>query len=187
MRAQPGLWNATPRSGTRPLRMARASPTGRSGRALPWCTSWEAPGLTWSSVAILSTPVLVLHRDRVPWLPLGVARDLARRIPDARLRVFEGESVAPYLEDADAVADALEAFLDPRVGPGTERTCPDGLTRREVEVLRLLAAGRTNHEIAAALYLSVSTVERHVANIYGKIGACGRASATAYAFAHGLT
>ena len=135
----------------------------------------------------LSMPVLVLHRDRVPWLPLGVARDLARRIPDARLRVFEGESVAPYLEDADAVADALEAFLDPWVEPGTEQTWPDGLTRREVDVLRLLAAGRTNHEIAAALYLSVRTVERHVANIYGKIGARGRASATAYAFAHGLT
>ena len=85
------------------------------------------------------------------------------------------------------MADVLEAFLDPRVEPGTERTCPDSLTRREVDVLRLLAAGRTNHEIAAALYLSVRTVERHVANIYGKIGAHGRASATAYAFAHGLT
>ena len=84
------------------------------------------------------------------------------------------------------MADALEAFLDPRIEPGTDWTCPDDLTRREVEVLRLLAAGQTNHEIAAALYLSVRTVERHVANIYGKIGARGRASATAYAFAHGL-
>jgi hypothetical protein len=80
--------------------------------------------------------------------------DLARRIPEARLRVFEGESVAPYLEDAGAVADVLEAFLDPRVKPGTERTCPDGLTQGEVDVLRLLAAGRTNYaysELATAM------------------------------------
>ena len=134
----------------------------------------------------LRLPVLVLHRDRVPWLPLALARELARRIPDARLRVFEGESVAPYLEDAGAVATELEAFLGAGVQPGPDRTNPDGLTRREVEVLRLLAAGQTNQEIAQTLYLSVRTVERHVANIYGKIGARGRATATAYALAHGL-
>lgn len=59
----------------------------------------------------LRQPVLVLHRDRVPWLPLGIAQARpphTRRAP-ARVR---GESVAPYLEDADAVAVALEAFLD---------------------------------------------------------------------------
>jgi pimeloyl-ACP methyl ester carboxylesterase/DNA-binding CsgD family transcriptional regulator len=134
----------------------------------------------------LRLPVLVLHRDRVPWLPLALARELARRVPDARLRVFEGESVAPYLEDADAVAAALEAFLDAGGQSGTDRAWPDGLTRREVEVLRLLAAGQTNYEIAERLYLSVRTVERHVANIYGKIGARGRASAATYALAHGL-
>jgi DNA-binding CsgD family transcriptional regulator/pimeloyl-ACP methyl ester carboxylesterase len=142
----------------------------------------------------LRLPVLVLHRDRVPWLPLALARELARCIPDARLRVCAGESVAPYLEDAGAVAAALEAFLDAGAPPGADHTNPDdltrpnpaGLTRREVEVLRLLAAGQTNHEIAQTLYLSVRTVERHVANIYGKIGARGRASATAYALTHGL-
>ncbi len=48
---------------------------------------------------------------------------------------------------------------------------PDGLTGREVEVPRLLAGGLTNNEIAKRLVLSVRTVERHVANIYGKIGA----------------
>jgi len=63
---------------------------------------------------------------------------------------------------------------------------PDGLTSREVEVLRLLAEGKTNKEIAAALVVSVPTVQRHIANIYGKIGARGRADATAYAIRHGL-
>jgi DNA-binding CsgD family transcriptional regulator len=64
-----------------------------------------------------------------------------------------------------------------------------GLTRREREVLRLLAQGRSNEEIAAALVLSVRTVESHVASVYTKIGVAGRtarAAATAYALANGL-
>lgn len=63
---------------------------------------------------------------------------------------------------------------------------PDGLTSREVEVLGLLAAGKTSSEIAKELTLSVRTVERHIANVYGKTGAHGRASATAYAMRRGL-
>jgi DNA-binding NarL/FixJ family response regulator len=63
---------------------------------------------------------------------------------------------------------------------------PDGLTAREAEVLGLLAGGRTNKQIAAELFLSVSTVQRHVANVYAKIGAHGRAEATAYALSKDL-
>jgi ATP/maltotriose-dependent transcriptional regulator MalT len=67
---------------------------------------------------------------------------------------------------------------------------PAGLSTREVEVLELIAAGRSNQEIASALFLSVRTVERHISTIYEKIGAHGkaaRAAATAYALNHGLT
>ncbi len=71
---------------------------------------------------------------------------------------------------------------DPR--PAQAR--PGGLTAREVEVLRLIASGRTNSEIAEELVLSVRTVERHIGNIYGKISACGRADATAYTLTRGL-
>ncbi len=60
------------------------------------------------------------------------------------------------------------------------------LTRREVEVLRLIAAGQSNRQIAAALYLSPRTAERHVANIYLKIDAHSKAEAAAYALHHGL-
>ena len=63
---------------------------------------------------------------------------------------------------------------------------PDGLTYREIEVLRLITTGRSNVEIAEQLVLSVRTVERHIANVYGKIGARNRADATAYTFRHGL-
>jgi DNA-binding CsgD family transcriptional regulator len=58
---------------------------------------------------------------------------------------------------------------------------PAGLTGREAEILRLLAEGRTNREIAATLVLSVHTIERHLANAYRKIGARNRADATAFA------
>jgi pimeloyl-ACP methyl ester carboxylesterase/DNA-binding CsgD family transcriptional regulator len=152
----------------------------------------------------LEVPTLVLHRSDIPWLPVGIARSLASLIPDARLRVLEGESTAPYLGNTEAAASAIEEFLgeaekawgapwEVGVAAGTEReeshlgyANAGGLTAREVEVLRRLAGGKTNSEIAEDLYVSVRTVERHVANIYAKIGARGRANATAYALTHNL-
>ena len=151
----------------------------------------------------LKVPTLVLHRSDIPWLPVSIARELASRIPDARLSILEGESTAPYLGDTEAAASAIDEFLgegkvgrtaqreadehpSERDGSGPTRGYPYGLTEREVEVLRHLAGGRTNDEIAKELFVSVRTVERHVANIYAKIGARGRANATAYALSHNL-
>jgi DNA-binding CsgD family transcriptional regulator len=65
-------------------------------------------------------------------------------------------------------------------------TAPGGLTVREVEVLRLVAAGKTNREIAKALVLSDHTVRRHMQNIFNKIGVSSRAGATAFAFQRDL-
>jgi len=62
---------------------------------------------------------------------------------------------------------------------------PDGLTEREVEVLRLIAAGKSNQEIADELIISFHTVVRHVSNIFARTGAANRADATAYAHRHG--
>jgi len=61
-----------------------------------------------------------------------------------------------------------------------------GLTAREADVLRLVARGQSNNEIAAELVLSVRTVERHITNLYGKIDARGKADATAYAIRNSL-
>lgn len=66
------------------------------------------------------------------------------------------------------------------------REYPAGLTPREVEILRLVASGKSNAEIAGELARSVRTVERHISNIYGKTGSAGRANATAFAFTNGL-
>jgi DNA-binding NarL/FixJ family response regulator len=61
-----------------------------------------------------------------------------------------------------------------------------GLTARELDVLRLVATGKTNRSIAADLFLSEKTVARHVSNIFTKLGVSTRAAATAYAYEHEL-
>ena len=64
---------------------------------------------------------------------------------------------------------------------------PDRLTQREVDVLRLIAAGKGNREIAEQLFLSLRTIERHITNLYTKISARGKADATTYALRHDLS
>jgi DNA-binding NarL/FixJ family response regulator len=90
---------------------------------------------------------------------------------------------------AEATFEALGARLDVQAARrlrGAADTPPAGLTAREVEVLRLVATGRTNREIATALFLSEKTVARHLSNIFIKIDVSTRAAATAFAFAHGI-
>ena len=85
--------------------------------------------------------------------------------------------------DGDAVNGVLGA-AGHRVGRRPER--PGGLTPREVEVLVLLARGRSNKEIAAELFVTPKTVSNHVEHIYTKIGVSSRAAATLFATQHGL-
>jgi DNA-binding NarL/FixJ family response regulator len=72
--------------------------------------------------------------------------------------------------------------LSPTAGP----KAPMGLTGRELEVLALVAMGKTNREIAAALVISEHTVARHVQNILAKLGVSSRTAAAAFAFEHDL-
>jgi ATP/maltotriose-dependent transcriptional regulator MalT len=97
--------------------------------------------------------------------------------------------------ELDAAAWALRqlgALLDVKRleaeahAPSSRVAADGGLTRREVQVLRLLAAGRTNRAIAEELVLSEKTVARHVSNIFSKLGLASRSAATAYAYEHAL-
>ena len=72
----------------------------------------------------------------------------------------------------------------PAPGPGAEP--PDGLTRREAEILALIARGLTNTEIAGELFLSGNTIKTHINRIFAKTGSRDRAAATLYAQRHGL-
>ena len=106
---------------------------------------------------------------------------LARLELAAALRA-DGREAAAVEARASAALQALGA-RSPAARAG-------GLSAREAEVLRLVAGGATNADIARELVLSVRTVERHVANLYVKIGASGRtarAVATAWAHTHGVT
>ncbi|MEV8093140.1 response regulator transcription factor [Kitasatospora sp. NPDC085879] len=100
---------------------------------------------------------------------------------DAATAGFARLGAAPDL----ALAGAAAAERDGGGGPGPVEA-PAGLTPREVEVLRLVAEGGTNHAIARELHLSEKTVARHISNILGKLDAGSRTAAAAYAFEHGL-
>jgi DNA-binding CsgD family transcriptional regulator len=104
----------------------------------------------------------------------------------ARRLLAEARSLCTPLGARQALARA-ERLAEQLARRLARASYPAGLSVREVEVLRLLAAGRSNPQIAAALSLSVRTIERHVENLYRKIGVHGRAEATAYAFRHDLT
>jgi DNA-binding CsgD family transcriptional regulator len=93
---------------------------------------------------------------------------------DAARAVFAQLGAAPDLARLDTLARP-----DPAAAAG-------GLTERELQVLRLVAAGKTNHAIATHLDLAEKTVHRHVSNIYTKLGVSSRAAATAYAYQHHL-
>jgi pimeloyl-ACP methyl ester carboxylesterase/DNA-binding CsgD family transcriptional regulator len=130
----------------------------------------------------LTTPTLVMAREESHVLSIDVAKELAARIPNAELAIMDGSSRAPFEGDVAAVLGRIDRFL----GTTPPGAYPDGLTPREAEVLRLVATGFSNREIAGELVLSERTVARHVTNIYDKTGASSRADATAYAIRHNL-
>ena len=125
-------------------------------------------------------------------------RELDAPYEAARVRVLVGlgcralgdeEAAALDLDAARSVFAQLGAAPDlarlERLD-GRRAASRHGLTMRELQVLGLLAAGKTNHAIASDLVLAEKTVDRHVSNIYTKLGVSSRAAATAYAYRQGL-
>ena len=123
----------------------------------------------------------------------GMGHAPSRGTPDdAATASLLAATLVSALERAPQAATRLLAALGPldgchhRVAPPPPLVPAGGLSRRELGVLRLLAAGHSNRRIAAALCRSPRTVQRHVANLYLKVGAHCRAEAAAYAIDHGL-
>ena len=152
---------------------------------------WRRAGLR-EVLSSLHTPTLVLKPQYCPCSRLEDVAELASLLPNGRLALMESDLV--FGAPGQAI-DAIDTFFA-EIGlmPNTtddfqEHGAVDGmehLTPREVEVLQLIARGATNREIADRLVVSTRTVERHITHIYGKIGARGRASATAYALRNSL-
>ncbi|MFJ8659013.1 LuxR C-terminal-related transcriptional regulator [Streptomyces sp. NPDC093795] len=136
----------------------------------------------------------LLRRALAGWLELRVPYEAAqvRMLLAAAGRAAGDEETARLeLGTARAVFERLGAVPDARraaalLSAGARRRLPGGLTAREAEVLRLVASGGTNKDIARALVISEHTVARHLNNIFAKLGVGSRAAATAYAYAHGL-
>jgi DNA-binding NarL/FixJ family response regulator len=127
------------------------------------------------------------------WQALGAPYEAARTrmmVGQACQALGDEDTASLEMEAARAAFSELGAAADlarlERIGSGAASSDAHGLSERELEVLRHLAAGVTNREIAAALVLSVRTVDRHVSNIFVKLGVSTRAAATAYAHEHGL-
>ena len=100
------------------------------------------------------------------------------------------ESAAGELVRAIRAAAAGETYLQPELGGALlkpqRQDLTEPLSKRELEVLRLIGLGHTNSEISAKLFLSVRTVESHRARIHEKLGVTGRAELVRYALDHGL-
>jgi len=124
------------------------------------------------------------------WQDLDAPYEAARTrelVAEACRRLGDDEAAELELEAARETFRELGATPDlARTESRDERRDTHGLTPRELEVLRLLAAGHSNKVIATHLVLSERTVERHVSNILAKLGAPSRAGATAYAYEHRL-
>ena len=146
--------------------LAEGDPPAALGTLRRACTAWQelqAPYETARARVLIG----LAHRA------LGDT-DTAELELDAACRVFRQLGAAPEV----ARAQALTRMAAP--------SAAGGLTAREVQVLRLVAAGKSNRAIAADLAVSEHTVARHVQNIFAKLDVSSRSAATAFAFEHGL-
>lgn len=117
------------------------------------------------------------------WQRLGADNEVAR-VRTSLARAYEAAGDHDTAHREQTAAQLSGAPVPPASGPGHRPSRPGGLTEREAEVLSLVAAGRTNQQIAADLVLSIRTVERHLATVYQKLGVSGRsARAAAVSFA----
>lgn len=166
-----------------------------------------------AAVQRLEPRVLVLDLNMGGESSLDAIPGLRQRAPETQIVVLTMQSDPAFahaalragalgyvLKDAadaellTAVSQASEgqSYINPQLGaklaagPSDDDRPPDGLSPRELEVLRLIALGHTNAEIAGALTLSVRTVESHRAHIHQKVQLNSRADLVAYAREHGL-
>jgi DNA-binding CsgD family transcriptional regulator len=120
---------------------------------------------------------------------LGVPYDAARTrllVADACAALGDHDAAGMEAKTARSALQSLGATSAVSALAGTAASPPDGLSQRELEVLALLAQGKTNRTIANELFISEKTVASHVSHIFTKLGVASRSAATAYAYAHDL-
>jgi DNA-binding NarL/FixJ family response regulator len=139
------------------------------------------------ALSAMGVPTLVVHREGDRAIPARAGREVAGLVAGAEFVSIAGDAHLPWHGDvADSVA-AVASFLG--VPPPSREAPPEGveeLSGREREVLRLVAEGLSDSDIAERLVLSPHTVHRHVANIRRKLGLRSRSAAAAAAARAGL-
>ena len=170
------------------LAQADAEATRAAGRSDP--IAWGSAADAWDRIARPFEAAYARYRRAEALLAEGGRRGEAADDLRAAAAVAAGLGAAPLLREIEALATRSRIGLDDRAasaGAGKDAGSPaPALTRRETEVLALLAEGRTNRQIADALFISESTAGVHVSNILGKLGVTGRTEAAAVAFRSGL-
>jgi pimeloyl-ACP methyl ester carboxylesterase/DNA-binding CsgD family transcriptional regulator len=135
----------------------------------------------------VTTPTLVLHPKDFLWLKPEESMKVAAQIPNARFSLIDGDlPLGNPLQGVQAIQEFLKGLDASSPQMALEEGHRDSLSSREVEVLRLLAGGRSNQQIADELVISLNTVRRHVSNIFDKTGAANRADAVSYAHRKGM-
>ncbi|SNR59751.1 regulatory protein, luxR family [Haloechinothrix alba] len=154
-------------------------------------TASQARGRVHLAEGSASEALAALRAACRSWQDLDAPYEAARTrvlIAEAYRALGDDSAVELELEAARVVFQRLGAATDAR--HAAERAAsaplPGGLSDREVEVLRLVATGRSNREIAAELVISEKTVHRHLSNIFGKLELSSRTAAAAFAYDHGL-
>jgi DNA-binding CsgD family transcriptional regulator len=131
-------------------------------------------------------PTLVLHARNDAIIPFEWGRELAASVPGSLFVPLEGKN--HYLLEHEPAwgvfLSEVRGFLATSGRGG--RANPRGLSPREAEVLRLVAAGKSNRQIAEELSISINTADRHVSNILTKIWASNRAEAASFAVRSGI-
>ncbi|HMG41515.1 MAG TPA: helix-turn-helix transcriptional regulator [Acidimicrobiales bacterium] len=165
---------------------------GRIDVPLLHAVSQCATGTVLLAEGDVAAALTALRRADQGWRSLGMPFDAARarvQLAGAYRALGDHDAADLELDAARAVFEQLDAApelarLAQVTGAATAR--PTALTGRECEVLKLVAAGKSNRQIAADLVISEHTVARHLQNIFAKLGLSSRAAATGYAYEHGL-
>jgi DNA-binding CsgD family transcriptional regulator len=148
-------------------------------------------GVATISEAVSGGPIPIVDAVYRPALTtmrrtLGDERFAAEQEAGRRLSMDEIITEALAIEVPAETSETQAAAMSPPDSGRAIPRFPDGLSAREAEVLRLMAAGASTREIADRLVISTHTVERHITHVYQKTGCRNRAEATAYAHRHGL-
>lgn len=200
-------WNRLARAKLLPARAQIAIASGDAAAAEAAVDELEATASEFASAALRAAALSARGRVQLAqgdpaacatlrdavgrWGELGVPYEVATARTLLGQACRQGDDLAgatAAFEAARQLFDELGVDVNARDSPPlvASPALPAGLTEREAEVLRLVAAGHTNKEIAAALFLSPKTVARHLSNIFTKTGVSSRAAATAFAFEHDL-